>query len=102
MPIFHPDNRSRSPLHKKIYAYSELAYTIVDFSAALLFVIGSILFFSARTTYAGTWLFLIGSVLFGLRPTIKLCREFAYLRLDSMPPQNSSRRHRQYSNPNCK
>lgn len=82
MKIFNPDNHTRSAEHKRIYAYCELAYTIVDFSAAALFVVGSILFFSEQTTYFGTWLFLIGSVLFGLRPTIKLFREAAYLRVD--------------------
>ena len=81
MKIFNPDNHTRSAEHKKIYAYCELAYTIVDVSAAALFVIGSFLFFSAATTYIGTWLFVVGSVLFGLRPTIKLYREFAYLRV---------------------
>ena len=82
MKLFNPENHTRSAAHKRVYAYCEFAYTIVDFSAASLFVIGSILFFSASTTYLGTWLFLIGSVLFGLRPSIKLCREFAYLRLN--------------------
>ncbi len=83
MKLFNPDNHTRSAGHKKIYAYCELAYTIVDFSAAALFVVGSVLFFSAQTTYFGTWLFLIGSIFFGLRPTIKLFREAAYLRLDA-------------------
>ncbi|WP_299842919.1 YrhK family protein [uncultured Roseovarius sp.] len=81
MKLFDPKNHNRSDQHRKIYAYCELAYTLVDFSAAALFVIGSILFFSATTTYLGTWLFLVGSVLFGLRPTIKLYRELAYLRI---------------------
>ncbi|WP_306112662.1 MULTISPECIES: YrhK family protein [unclassified Roseovarius] len=81
MTFFNPENHSRSAAHRKIYAYCELAYTAVDFSAAALFVIGSILFFSEATTYLGTWLFLIGSVLFGMRPTIKLIREIAYLRV---------------------
>ncbi len=81
MTLFNPDNHTRSPQHKRIYAWCELAYTVVDFSAAALFVVGSILFFSEATTYVGTWLFLVGSVLFGLRPTIKLCREVAYIRV---------------------
>ena len=80
MKLFNPDNHVRSEKHKKIYAYCELAYTLVDVSAAALFVIGSILFFSETTTYIGTWFFLVGSVLFGLRPTIKLYREFVYIR----------------------
>ncbi|UWR71064.1 YrhK family protein [Phaeobacter inhibens] len=81
MPLFQPDNRNRSDQHKKIYAYCEIAYTIVDVSAAVLFVVGSVLFFQEATTDVGTWLFLIGSILFGLRPTIKLYREYTYLRM---------------------
>lgn len=77
--MFHPDNRNRSRDHKRIYALHELAYTINDVGAAALFVVGSILFFSEATTYAGTWLFLIGSVMFGLRPAIKMSRELRYL-----------------------
>ena len=47
----------------------------------LMFVIGSLLFFKAETTYVGTWLFLIGSVLFSLRPGVKLFREIALIRM---------------------
>jgi hypothetical protein len=81
MKLFHPDNRTRSEEHKRIYAIHELAYTINDVGAAALFVVGSILFFNEATTYAGTWLFLVGSVMFGLRPMIKLVREIRYLRM---------------------
>ncbi|MGQ7846424.1 YrhK family protein [Granulosicoccus sp. 3-233] len=84
MTLFDPDNHQRSDRHKRIYAYTEVAYTTVDFLAALLFVIGSILFFSQSTTEIGTWLFLIGSILFGMRPTIKLFREIAYLRIGDL------------------
>ncbi|MFS4439418.1 YrhK family protein [Paracoccaceae bacterium GXU_MW_L88] len=80
MAMFDPKNHTRSPEHERIYALYAMAYTIVDFSAAVLFVIGSVLFFSESTTYAATWLFLIGSVLFGARPTITLLREVAYMR----------------------
>ena len=83
MKFFDPDNHTKSADHKRIYATCEIAYTVVDFSAAALFVIGSILFFQESTTYIATWLFLVGSVLFGLRPTIKLYREIGYLRLAS-------------------
>lgn len=79
--LFGPDNHTRSARHKKIYAYFELAYTTVDFSAAALFIVGSILFFDEATADVGTWLFLIGSVFFGVRPMIKLIRELAYLRI---------------------
>lgn len=81
MKLFNPDNHTKSEQHKRIYAMCELAYTVVDVSAAVLFVIGSFLFFSAATMYFGTWLFVVGSVLFGVRPLIKLYREIRYLRL---------------------
>jgi len=81
MKLFNPDNHSKSNDHKRLYALCEIAYTVVDVSAAVLFVIGSFLFFNESTAYAATWLFVFGSVLFGLRPAIKLYREFGYLRL---------------------
>ncbi len=64
----HPDQRRR-------YALYELAYTFVDFSAAILFIIGSVMFFSDEWTYTGTWLFVIGSICFALKPTIRIVRE---------------------------
>lgn len=75
MPLFHPDNRNASAAHAKLWAAYEIAYTAVDFSAAAMFVVGSVLFFWSSTTYAATWLFVIGSVFFGLKPTIRLVRE---------------------------
>lgn len=84
MALFSPDNHSKSEDHSNAYAVTELVYTIVDFLAALLFVVGSILFFRETTTYIGTWMFLIGSIFFGLKPTIKLARELYYLRLDGL------------------
>ena len=80
MKLFDPANHTRSKRHQELYAFYALAYTLVDFVAALLFIVGSVLFFRASTTYAGTWLFLVGSIFFGLRPTITLLREFAYIR----------------------
>ena len=81
MKFFHPDNHTQSEAHKRIFASCELAYTAVDFAAALMFVVGSVLFFNEETAYLATWLFLVGSIFFGMRPTIKLYRELSYLRL---------------------
>ncbi|GHE02586.1 N-acetyl-gamma-glutamyl-phosphate reductase [Defluviimonas sp. 20V17] len=75
MQMFHPDNRHASAEHAKLWAAYEIAYTAVDFSAAAMFVVGSVLFFWSSTTYAATWLFVIGSLFFGLKPTIRLVRE---------------------------
>ncbi|RZT89024.1 YrhK-like protein [Pseudonocardia sediminis] len=46
-----------------------------DILIAIWFTIGSILFFSDATTYAGTWLFLAGSIELLIRPVIRLTRQ---------------------------
>ncbi|MEM1161322.1 MAG: YrhK family protein [Pseudomonadota bacterium] len=81
MTLFHPEAPQRSPDHVRVYALYELAYTAVDFLAALLFLIGSILFFDEATTYLATWLFVVGSFFFAVKPTLKLSREFKYWRM---------------------
>ncbi|MEM8950811.1 MAG: YrhK family protein [Pseudomonadota bacterium] len=80
MQIFDPEIPHRHDRNKKIHALFELAYTFVDFSAAVLFVIGSILFFNEETATIATWCFLIGSIFFGLKPTLRLTRELCYVR----------------------
>lgn len=79
MALFHPDNSTKSQRHRKIWAQYEILYTFVDFTAALMFVLGSIFFFFPDTVYEATWLFLIGSLFFALKPTIRLVRELQYL-----------------------
>ncbi len=81
MPMFQPSTRTLSPEHERIYALFEVWYTIVDTSAALLFIGGSILFFWTETEITATWMFLIGSVCFALKPTIRLMRELKFLRM---------------------
>lgn len=67
--------RSASPDHSELVRKYELYRTIVEFLAALIFIVGSVLFFFPILVYAGTWLFLIGSILFAVRPTIWLMLE---------------------------
>lgn len=81
MQMFQPNNRSISPKHERLYAIYEIWYTFVDFTAAFLFVVGSVFFFWKSTTTLATWLFLIGSVFFALKPTIRLAREMHYMLL---------------------
>lgn len=81
MKIFNPATPNLSPRHAKLYAMYEVAFTVADVSAALLFVAGSILFFSKDTVYAGTWMFLIGSIFFAAKPTIRLVREWHLLQI---------------------
>ncbi|WP_298815120.1 YrhK family protein [uncultured Roseibium sp.] len=80
--LFDHSLRSASADHAEIVRKYELYRTIVEFLAAVLFVIGSIFFFYERLVFAGTWLFLIGSVFFAVRPTIRLLLE---LRLANLP-----------------
>ncbi len=81
MKMFNPAAQHRSPRHVKLFAIYEILVTTADFSAALLFIMGSILFFSENTAYTGTWLFLIGSIFFALKPSIRLIREWHYLQI---------------------
>lgn len=80
MRLFHPRARLRDADSARRYALFEIAYTAVDFAAALLFVVGSLLFFDEATTRLGTWLFLVGSVCFALKPSLRLAREIGYWR----------------------
>ncbi len=86
MPIlhretFHPNLSTKTERHMQLFQYYQLAYTLNDLCAGLLFVIGSVLFFFEQTTYTATWLFLVGSISFTIRPAIKLLREIHLTRL---------------------
>lgn len=81
MTLFNPDNRTRSDRHRKIYALYALAYTLVDFCAAFLFIVGSAMFFDKSLENAALWCFLVGSVFFALKPAIRTVREFHLLAL---------------------
>lgn len=78
--LFAPRTEAMSPQQRQIYATFELLHTLVDFCAAVAFIIGSILYFSPDLTTTGTWMFLIGSILFAVKPTLRLAREVAYVR----------------------
>ena len=84
MTLFHADNRNRNAHTKRIYALFEIAYTLVDFGAAICFIIGSAFFFYESLMIPGTWLFLIGSILFAVKPSLRLVRE---IKLISMGDQ---------------
>lgn len=74
--IFKPTHRDdRTDRWKRRYAAYELAYTLIDFGAALCFVVGSVMFFYEAWQTPGTWLFLVGSILFACKPTLRLVRE---------------------------
>lgn len=79
--MFDPKTRTETHSNARLFALYEIIYTLVDFAAAFLFIIGSILFFDEATETFGTWLFLIGSICFALKPTIRLTREIHYFRI---------------------
>ncbi|MEP0235390.1 YrhK family protein [Roseibium sp.] len=81
MKPFDQGLRSASRSHGEIVRRYELARTLVEFLAAVTFIVGSIFFFYDSLMFAGTWLFLIGSILFAVRPTIRLLLELHLARL---------------------
>ena len=81
MKLFDHKLRSATERHERAVRHYELARTLVEFLAALCFIVGSILFFYAALQFAGTWLFLIGSILFAVRPTMRLMLELHLTRL---------------------
>ena len=79
MSFFAPGNATKSDRHRHIYAFYELAYTLVDVAAAGAFITGSAMFFNEALKTQGTWCFIIGSAFFALKPTLRLIREVHYL-----------------------
>lgn len=75
MQLFRHENRERNHETRRVYAIFELVYTVVDFSAAVFFFVGSVLFFWKSTETAAIWLFVIGSLLFAAKPSLRLARE---------------------------
>ena len=66
---------AESPTRERIFALYELWYTLVDFAAAISFLIGSVLCLNEATRSIGTYFFLVGSVFFVMKPAIRLLRE---------------------------
>lgn len=75
MRLFDPRQREMDVDEARRYAAFEMLHTVADFVAALLFVVGSILFFFEQTMTTATWAFLGGSICFLLKPSIRLARE---------------------------
>lgn len=75
MKLFRHENRQKSDRSRRFYAMAELVYTAVDFTAAIAFLAGSVLFFWNSLETAAIWFFVIGSLCFALKPTIRFARE---------------------------
>ena len=78
MKIFAPNTRNLSRQHETLYAAYELASTLVQVAAGLLFLVGSWLFFYKALENTAVWFFVIGSLLFVIGPSPKLLRELHY------------------------
>lgn len=61
-----------------------------DVLIGVVFLIGSIFFFSEPLTVYGTWLFVIGSLLMLIRPSIRLARRVHLQRLNPENPSDDS------------
>ncbi|WP_299812800.1 YrhK family protein [uncultured Jannaschia sp.] len=79
--LFDKRAKDASAGSRQVHAAFGIAYTAVDFCAAIAFVAGSVLFFSEAWQATATWFFVVGSALFALKPTLRLVRE---LKLASM------------------
>ena len=84
MKLFQVDRSQSSKRHQLVYARFEIAYTLADFMAAVLFIIGSVMFFCEAWVTIGTWLFLIGSVLFATKPSLRLIWEICLYRMGNL------------------
>ncbi|MDB6176059.1 YrhK family protein [Paracoccus sp. Z330] len=82
--IFRHENREATPQSRRLYARFEIAHTVVDFTAALCFIIGSIMFFYEAWQIPATWFFTIGSVFFALKPSLRLWREIKLYRMGKL------------------
>lgn len=81
MKLFRHDAPDQSEKAQRLYARAELTYTVIDFCAALAFLIGSVMFFYPAWEHAGTWFFVVGSGMFAAKPTLRLWREFKLYRM---------------------
>ncbi|RYH11641.1 YrhK family protein [Tropicimonas sp. IMCC6043] len=79
--MFDPRLHDAGPDHIAVYGFYEKLYTMIDLSAALCFVVGSVMFFFDAWQIPGTWLFLVGSVFFAARLAVRFLREFHLARL---------------------
>jgi hypothetical protein len=73
--LFDPRRPTATAHHRQVYGRYQKLYTVVEFLAAVAFVVGSVCFFSEDLTVQADWLFLIGSILFAVRPTVAVIRE---------------------------
>ena len=72
---FDPRRATASPRHAEISGRYENLYTLVEFAAAVAFIVGSAFFFYRDLALAADWMFLAGSILFAVRPTVAVAQQ---------------------------
>ncbi len=85
MKGFDPRRETASPRHAQVAGRYQNVYTLVEFAAAVAFLIGSAFFFDRNLTVAADWLFLAGSFLFAVRPTVAVAQQVHLSRLPLEP-----------------
>ncbi|MCP1197873.1 YrhK family protein [Notoacmeibacter sp. MSK16QG-6] len=78
MTFFDPRNKHASERHRTIHVAYEILDTLVSFSAAMLFLVGSWMFFYKSLQNPAIWCFVVGSFFFAVKPTLRLIREIQY------------------------
>lgn len=78
---FDPRRATASPRHAEISGRYQNLYTLVDFAAAVAFIVGSAFFFSQELALAADWMFLAGSILFAVRPTVAVAGQIHLSRI---------------------
>ena len=69
------DNLSASEAEHAIWEAYERVHIAFDFMAALLFVVGSVMFLYQSLQTPAIWCFIVGSVFFFVKPAIKVARK---------------------------
>jgi hypothetical protein len=85
MRLLDPHLADLTPAHIALFWRYQIVRTLVDFGAAVCFVVGSAFFFFPSRATPADWLFLVGSVLFALKPTIDVVRSAHLTRLPHPP-----------------
>lgn len=82
---FDPRRTTASPRHAEIAGRYQNVYILVEFAAAVAFIVGSVFFFYRNLTLAADWMFLAGSILFAVRPTVSVAQQIHLSRLPIGP-----------------
>lgn len=93
MKFFDPNTRMQSARHGELYALYQIAHTAVDFLAAILFLVGSVLFLYPSQEVPAVWCFIVGSAFFLMKPAIRITREIHFMAIGDVRDAERVARH---------